>query len=86
MEKIIKPIAYLIIFIIATPIAIVETIFKSISFILLCVMFIIMMFLAPLFKEYTWPNQVQKFIDYIFSFNFVITCKIINAYKKALYL
>ena len=86
MEKIIKSVAYLIIFIVATPVAVIETIFKSISFILLCAMFIIIMFFAPLFKNFTWPNLMQKFIDYVFSLNFTATKKVFNKYTEALYL
>lgn len=84
MEKILKSIAYTIIFIVATPITIIELIFKIASFITVFSIFLVMMFLAPLFKDFYWPNPIQKFIDYVFSLNFVVTCKVINSYKKAL--
>lgn len=86
MEKIIKTIAYTVILVVVTPIAIIELIFKSIAFILLCVMFFIMMFFAPLLKSFTWPCSIQKFIDYVFSLSFTITKKVFNKYTEALYL
>ena len=86
MEKIIKLVAYCVITIVATPVAIVETIFKSTTFILLCAMFVVMMFFAPIFKNCTWPEPIQKFIDYVFSLKFKATKKVFNKYTEALYL
>lgn len=84
MEKILNFIAYCVIMIVAFPVTAIELIFKVMSFITLCLIFLIMMFMAPLFKNFTWPNSIQKFIDYTFSLNFVATGKIINSYKEAL--
>jgi hypothetical protein len=86
MEKILKIIAYIVILVVVIPITIIELIFKIASFITVFLIFLVMMFLAPLFKDFYWPNPIQKFIDYVFSLNFVITGKVINSYKKALWL
>lgn len=82
--KDLNSIAYVVIFIIATPITIIELIFKIVSFVILFLIFIVMMFMAPLFRNFCWPNLIQKFINYVFSLHFTMTCKIIDTYKKSL--
>lgn len=86
MDKILNFIAYIVIIIIAIPITILEAIFKIVSFVTLFIVFLMMMFAAPLFRNFSWPKPIQKLVDYTFSFYFAITSKVINAYKKALYL
>ena len=84
MEKILNFVAYCVILIVAFPVTVVELIFKAVTFVTLCSVFLIMMFFAPLFKNITWPKSVEKFFDYVLSLNFIMTSKLINAYKDAL--
>ena len=84
MEKILKFMACWVIIFIAFPVTIFELIFKIVIFITLCSILLIMMFFAPLFKNFSWPDPIQKFIDYVFSSKFIVTCKVIDSYKNAL--
>lgn len=84
MEKLLNFIAYCVIIVIAFPITVIELVFKVVAFITVCAILIAMMFFAPLFKNFSWPKPIDKFIDYVFSMNFVVTCKVIDSYKKSL--
>jgi hypothetical protein len=84
MDKILNFIAYIVIIIVAFPITVIEAIFKIAAFIMVCSIFIVMMFMAPLFKDLSWPKPIQKCVDYTFSMIFVVTCKVIDSYKKSL--
>lgn len=84
MEKLLNFIAYCVIIVIAFPITVIELVFKIVAFITVCAIIIAIMFFAPLFKNFSWPKPIQKFIDYTFSINFVVTHKVIDSYKKSL--
>lgn len=83
-EKILDFISYTIIIIVALPVCTFELIFKSVVFIFWCAIFLMMMFMAPLFKNFSWPKPIVRFLDYVFSLNFTLTYKIISSYKSAL--
>jgi hypothetical protein len=84
MDKILNFVAYCVIIIIAFPITVIEAIFKIAAFVTVCTILIAMMFFAPFFKNFSWPKPIDKFIDYVFSMNFSITCKVIDTYKDSL--
>ena len=84
MGKILNFVAHCIIIIVALPVCTIELVFKVVAFITVCAILIAMMFFAPLFKNFSWPKSIDKFIDYVFSLNFVVTGKMIDAYKNAL--
>lgn len=84
MGKILNFVAHCVVIIVALPVCTIELVFKSVTFILLCAIFLAMMFLAPIFKDLSWPKPIIRFVDYVFSLNFVATGKMIDAYKNAL--